>query len=115
MNTWMKSFRHCILNKMTTGLLVALAVIFISLFCAGTALASNHERHRDENKLYGIINSMPSSGFIGRWVVGGHEVEVTDKTRIKEKHGRAKIGRYVEIKGVRKNNKLIAYKIEVED
>ncbi|MCI5138771.1 MAG: hypothetical protein D3922_10230, partial [Candidatus Electrothrix sp. AR1] len=44
----------------------------------------------------------------------GCEVKVTDSTRIKEKHGRAEIGRYVEVEGVRDNNALIAYEIEVE-
>ncbi|MCI5212593.1 MAG: hypothetical protein D3910_28255, partial [Candidatus Electrothrix sp. ATG2] len=46
--------------------------------------------------------------------VGGRNVEVTDRTRIKEKHGRAEVGRYVEVEGIRDNNKLIAYEIEVK-
>jgi hypothetical protein len=64
--------------------------------------------------MYGKIDSMPSSGFTGKWVIGGREVQVTDKTRIKEKHGRAEIGKYVEVEGVRDNDALIAYEIEVE-
>jgi hypothetical protein len=114
MNTWMKSSRHFTSDKRMTGPLVALAAIFISLFCTGVTLADSHERHRGESKMYGIIDSMPSSGFTGKWVVGGREVEVTDRTRIKEKHGLAEIGRYVEVEGVRDNDRLIAYEIEVE-
>ena len=114
MNTWTKFSRHFTSDKILSGTLIALVAIFISLFCAGVTLASSHERHRGESKMYGKIDSMPSSGFTGKWVIGGREVQVTDKTRIKEKHGRAEIGKYVEVEGVRDNDALIAYEIEVE-
>ncbi len=117
MNTCTQSFRHSVSENLLTGRLFALTALLICLFCAGTAQASGDERYersREEIKIYGAIDSMPSSGFTGAWVVGGREVEVTDRTRIKEKHGRAEIGRYVEVEGYRNGNVLVAYEVEVE-
>ncbi|XOF32811.1 MAG: DUF5666 domain-containing protein [Candidatus Electrothrix sp. YB6] len=97
--------------------LFALAVILICLFCAGTAQAGDdrkHKRYREEHELYGMIDRMPRSGFTGIWIIGGHKVEVTAGTRIKQKHGRAEIGRYVEAEGFWRDDRLIADKIEVE-
>ncbi|MDU9048425.1 MAG: DUF5666 domain-containing protein [Candidatus Electrothrix sp. Rat3] len=117
MNTFIKSSRHVTSDKIKSGTLVTLAAMFISLFCASVALADRdrrYERYREEIKIYGIIDSLPRSGLIGRWVVGGREVEVTDRTEIEEEHGPAEVGRYVEVEGVRDNNVLLAYEIEVE-
>ena len=97
--------------------LAAVTVMLICLFCTGAASAGSderYERYREEIKIYGVIDSMPSSGLTGKWVVGGRDVEVTDRTRIKEKHGRAEVGMPVEVEGYRDNNRLIAYEIEVE-
>ena len=97
--------------------LSALTAILICLFCAGAAQADDdrkHERYREEHELYGIIHRMPSSGVNGIWIIGGHQVEATAGTRIKEKHGRAEIGRYAEAEGFWRDNRLIADKIEVE-
>ncbi|WP_339136427.1 MAG: DUF5666 domain-containing protein [Candidatus Electrothrix sp. GW3-4] len=117
MNTCTQSFRHFASENLLAGTLFALTALLISLFCAGSALASGDERYersREEIKIYGVIDSMPSSGFTGKWVVGGRDVEVTDRTRIKEKYGRAEVGRSVEVEGYRDGNVLIAYEIEVE-
>lgn len=86
-------------------------------FWASAVQASSYERYernREEVKVYGAIDSMPNAGLTGKWVVGGRQVEVTDRTRIKEKHGRADIGRYVEVEGFRDGNILVAYEVEVE-
>lgn len=119
MTTDMNSSRQFLAEKMITGSLLALTAMLICLFCAGTASASSDERYeqysREEVKMYGVIDSMPDTGFTGKWVVGGRDVEVTDRTRIKEKYDRAATGRYVEVEGYRdKNNVLIAYEVEVE-
>lgn len=117
MNTWTKSSRHSTSGKTLSDKRVTLAVMFIGLFCVDTAPADSHERHerrRSEIKMYGVIDSMPSSGVTGKWVVGGREVEVTDRTEIEEEHGRAETGRPVEVEGYRDNNRFIADEIEVE-
>ena len=119
MNTYTTSSCHSASEKMATGTpVVALTAMLIWLFCAGTASASSHERYeryRKEVKMYGVIDNMPSSGFTGKWVVGGREVEVTDRTEIEEKHGRAEAGMPVEVEGYyRDNNRFIADEIEVE-
>ncbi|WLE98482.1 MAG: DUF5666 domain-containing protein [Candidatus Electrothrix communis] len=72
------------------------------------------ERHREEIKLYGVIEKMPENGYNGTWVINGKTVLVSDTTRIKEKYGRAAIGRYVEAEGVRNGDSFTAYEIEVE-
>lgn len=117
MNTCTQSSQHSTSANLLTGTFFALTALLISLFCAGTALASGDERYdrsREEIKIYGAIDSMPNSGFTGKWVVGGREVEVTDRTRIKEKYDRAAVGRYVEVEGYRDGNVLVAYEVEVE-
>ena len=117
MNNCTASTGHSAAGNMMSAPFFALAALLICLFCAGTALASSDEsydRNREGVKIYGIIDSMPTAGFNGAWVVGGREVEVTDRTRIKEKHGRAETGRYVEVEGFRNGNVLVAYEVEVE-
>ncbi|XOF32810.1 MAG: DUF5666 domain-containing protein [Candidatus Electrothrix sp. YB6] len=104
-------------KTMMNRALFALAAMLICLFWAGAAQASRdegYERYREESKIYGTIDSMPTSGFNGTWVISGREVEVTDRTRIKEKYGRAATGGYVEVEGFRDGNKLTAHEIEVK-
>ncbi|MCI5159397.1 MAG: hypothetical protein D3906_13385, partial [Candidatus Electrothrix sp. AUS1_2] len=72
------------------------------------------ERYREESKLYGVIEKMPENGYNGTWVVDGKQILVTDATRIKEKYGRAAVGKYVEIEGRRDGESLKAFEIEVE-
>jgi hypothetical protein len=72
------------------------------------------ERYREESKLYGVIEKMPENGLNGTWIINGNKVLVSDRTRIKEKHGRVAVGRYVEAEGVRNGDNFTAYKIEVE-
>jgi hypothetical protein len=117
MNICTQSSWHSTSANLLTGTFFALTALLISLFFTGTALASGDERYersREEIKIYGVIDSMPSSGFTGKWVVDGRDVEVTDRTRIKEKYDRAAVGRYVEVEGYRNGNVLVAYEIEVE-
>ncbi|MCI5131052.1 MAG: hypothetical protein D3904_05900, partial [Candidatus Electrothrix sp. EH2] len=90
MTTYTKPFKQFCPDKMIKGSLFALGIMLICLFCAGTASASSDERYErysgEEVKMYGVIDSMPDSGFTGKWIVGGRDVEVTDRTRIKEKY-----------------------------
>ncbi|MCI5191644.1 MAG: hypothetical protein D3915_00725 [Candidatus Electrothrix sp. AU1_5] len=117
MNTITTSTQQYTAKNTMTNTLLAIAAILTCLFWASAVQASSYERYernREEVKVYGAIDSMPNAGLTGKWVVGGRQVEVTDRTRIKEKHGRADIGRYVEVEGFRDGNILVAYEVEVE-
>ena len=98
--------------------IVMLSVLMLGCsFFAGPVQASGDERRersRAESKIYGVIERMPVNGFNGMWIINGNQVLVSDRTRIKEKHGRAVIGRYVEAEGVRNGDSFMANKIEVE-
>ncbi len=70
------------------------------------------EQHN--NKFYGTIESMPA-GRIGDWVVSGQTVHVTANTWVKEEHGAATVGAYVEVEGaVQADGSWNAAKIEVK-
>lgn len=99
---------------LTMGLAIALTT--------GTVLASEYERHggkeyehheRYESKIYGTVSKIPEGG-LGTWVVNGKEVLVTKDTFIKEEHGKAAVGAYVEVKGSYDGKTFHAYKIEVK-
>jgi hypothetical protein len=99
---------------MAAGLVVALTT--------GTVIAGEHERregrgyeHSDryESKIYGPVQRLPKD-MIGTWEVNGKEVNVTKSTIIKEKHGKAEVGAYVEVEGTFSGKTLNAYKIEVK-
>lgn len=111
MNNCTKSPRHSAAGKMITGLF-ALAAMMTCLFCTDTVQASRGSR--GESKIYGIIDSIPNAGLNGTWIISGREVAVTDRTRIKEKHGQAEKGRYVKVEGSWEGNRFIAYELEVE-
>jgi hypothetical protein len=69
----------------------------------------------DEFKFRGVIQSLPPSGLIGDWVVGGRTVHVTSSTRIKMEHGVIALGALVEVKGrLLEDGTVDARKIEVE-
>ncbi len=68
---------------------------------------------REARKIYGRIDSL-STGKHASWTVNGETVLVNEDTLIKEKHGRAVVGAYVEVEGVSAGNALAARKIEVK-
>ncbi len=101
---------------------IAAAALLSMFFAAGAALASDHEGRRDgeyrehgeyESKIYGIIEKVPQD-LVGIWVVNGREVAVTKTTKIKEKHGRAEAGAYVEVEGNTTGKTFTAYEVEVK-
>ncbi len=68
---------------------------------------------RDELK--GVIESLPSSGLVGDWVVSGRTVHVSDSTTINREHGAVAVGAQVEIHGqLRADGSLDAQRIEVK-
>jgi hypothetical protein len=60
-----------------------------------TALLASSVIHADD-EFYGTIESRPQ-GNAGTWVVSGRSLDVTDKTRLKDKHGPLVVGACVEV------------------
>jgi hypothetical protein len=68
---------------------------------------------RDELK--GIIDSLPSSGLVGDWVVSGRTVRVSSSTIINQEHGAVAVGVAVEIHGaLQSDGSIDARRIEVK-
>jgi len=68
---------------------------------------------REVRSIHGTIERV-ATDINGTWVVNGQEILVSKDTRIKEKHGRAIVGAYVEIEGVPSGKAFSARKIEVK-
>jgi hypothetical protein len=98
---------------------VASLVLQLALIPAATlagAAASLDDGDDDDFEFSGVIQSLPSSGLIGDWVVGGRTVHVSSATRIKMEHGPIGVGVFVEVEGsVRTDGSIDAREIETED
>lgn len=96
-----------------------LAVCLLLALAGGTVFASEDEEReyrrgaRYESKFYGTVEKIPE-GIDGVWIVNGKDVLVTKDTVIKEKHGKAAVGAYVEIEGDLSGKTFTAYEIEVK-
>ncbi|MBV6341897.1 DUF5666 domain-containing protein [Candidatus Magnetobacterium casense] len=99
---------------------LALAVVIVMV--ASNAYTSGREdEHKDEyykdqgrhGKIYGVIKEMPKES-VGTWTVGKRKVVVTENTHIKEKHGKAIVGAYVEVEGGYDGDTFVADEIEVK-
>ena len=63
----------------------------------------------------GTVTSMPASGFVGDWTIGGKAVQSTADTIIDQEDGPLVVGATVEAKGTPGDGGvLVATKIEVE-
>ncbi|MCL4806856.1 MAG: hypothetical protein KJ062_03525 [Thermoanaerobaculia bacterium] len=61
-----------------------------------------------------VVSSMPASGYVGTWVVGGRTVHVSASTRVVETNGIPKVGSTVEVQGSeRADGSVDAEEIEV--
>ncbi len=102
------------------GMLVVAAALSFAL-TAGTSPAGEHGRSAGdsrqagdyESKIYGTVERLPQ-GEVGIWIVNGREIVVTRDTRIKEKHGKAEAGAYVEVEGNVTGNTFTAHEIKVK-
>ena len=103
-------------------LMITLAMGAYLALSAGAVFASGNEHHEGRNyehddrhnsKIYGKVQSLPD-GKIGAWNVNGKEIEVSHNTLIREKHGEAEIGSYVEVEGTLSGKTMRAHKIEVK-
>jgi hypothetical protein len=102
--------------------MITLAMGAYLALSAGAVFASGNEHHEGRNyehddrhnsKIYGKVQSLPD-GKIGAWNVNGKEIEVSHNTLIREKHGEAEIGSYVEVEGTFSGKTMRAHKIEVK-
>jgi hypothetical protein len=101
---------------LVAGMGIAAALSAGPAFSSGSHGDDSYERHdsgRCESKLYGTVEKIPS-GRVGIWTVNGREITVTGETRIKEEHGRAIAGVYVEVEGNNSGKSFSAHMIEVK-
>lgn len=70
-------------------------------------------KDKTEAKFYGYIQMIPK-GKIGIWKVKNNIIVVDKETEIKEKHGKVKVGAYVEVKANISKKDFIATEIEVK-
>jgi hypothetical protein len=99
----------------TLPVILVFGMVFTLL--AGAVNAGGNEKTENEDtynaKFYGVIESMPESGWEGIWVVNGREILITGDTRIEEEHGKAEVGAYVEVEGNYVEKTFTVYKIEI--
>jgi len=66
-------------------------------------------------ELHGAIESLPSSGLTGNWVVSGQIIHVTSDTIVNQEHSRIAVGVMVEVKGrSQPDHSITAIRIEVQ-
>lgn len=67
-------------------------------------------------KVKGAVESLPASGLIGDWTVGGRLVHVVSSTRLNAEHGAFAIGTRVKVKGLlMADGSVVATKVQVRD
>ncbi|MBF0317372.1 MAG: hypothetical protein HQL04_04285 [Nitrospirae bacterium] len=85
--------------KKVQAMFVVLMVVMVML--AGNVYAGDdarQEKQGERGKIYGVITEIPKDA-IGTWTVCRRKVVVTGDTRIKQEHGKAAVGAYVEVEG----------------
>lgn len=67
-------------------------------------------------KVKGAIESLPASGLVGDWMVGGRLVHIVSSTRLNSEHGAFVIGTRVKVKGLLMDDgSVVATKVQVKD
>lgn len=93
--------------------IAAVLLLVFGMFPASMAVAGGSD---DDFKFTGIIESLPSSGLTGNWVVSGTTVRVTAGTRVEQEDGRAAVGAVVKVEGARRSDGSVdATEVEVKD
>ena len=75
--------------------------------------APHHERVFN-SRLQGVIEAMPQAGYEGSWIIDGRKIKVDNKTLIDETGGKAAVGVFVRVKGIRSGETITAYEIEID-
>ena len=64
----------------------------------------------------GAIQSLPSSGLVGDWTVGGRLVHVVSSTKLNAEHGSFVVGARVKVKGLQMaDGSVVATKVQLRD
>jgi len=64
----------------------------------------------------GAIQSLPSSGIVGDWTVGGRLVHVVSSTKLNAEHGAFVVGARVKVKGLQMaDGSVVATKVQLRD
>lgn len=77
---------------------------------------SNEDNGADDQShstLYGYVEQMPPSGFVGEWVVGGTTFLATGTTKFNETDGLLGLGAYVKMEYFGREGRNILHEIEV--
>jgi len=93
---------------MKTLSMILIFGVVLSVF-TGAVLAANYT-----SKFYGEVESMPDNGYAGIWTINGTKVQVDNNTVIEEKHGKASVGAFAEVKGHQSGDIFTAYEIEIK-
>jgi hypothetical protein len=91
------------LRSRLVPVVIALLAVFV---LAGPASA--------KLKFYGNVEKMPAKGYLGEWVVDGKPVQVLEDSKIDMDKGRPEVGAFVKVKGLKYDNKVLVYEIEVK-
>jgi hypothetical protein len=84
---------------MKQRILAILLLVCFTIVLAPRTPAAQDDGAGRRIEFRGVIESLPSIGLIGLWVVGGRRVEVSNTTRINQEHGAARVGAAVEVHG----------------
>jgi hypothetical protein len=90
-------------------------LIMVLLIGLLSAVILADEGDRGDFEFRGFVESLPSGGLIGDWMVSGRTVHVTAATHIEQEKGPIAVNAFVEVKGtLRTDGTVDATKIEVE-
>lgn len=103
----------------TLWMRATLGIGAFALACLAPLAMANDDMGEDDGdatEIQGVVQSMPASGFVGDWMIGGKSVTTTAATKIDQEHGALVVGAVVEVDGTASmmGGPLLATKIEVK-
>lgn len=75
---------------------------------------SSLSRDSSFTKFYGLIEKLPSNNLLGQWQVNGQQINVSASTYIDSEHGKAVVGAYVEVEGLKQSDSFNVTKVEIK-
>lgn len=91
---------------------VTVLALMFNLLPAGAAFA----KHENETKFTGVVQSLPSGGFVGDWNIDGRVVHVTNATEVNQEDGAIVVGSTVKVEGRgRSDGSVDATEIELRE
>ncbi len=77
-----------------------------------TTRSNGDASSEDHAMLYGFVETMPTSGFVGEWVIDGVSFDATETTKFKEEHGLLGLGSYVKMEYRTVDGRNVLHEIE---